>query len=93
MKNSIKDRTSKRDNTMRIFNNNWLKQPANRVAVAMEIREENNDIVAELVFADGNSLCIQWTNIEERKKYIDMINGYTLIYDRRQKRQFNDWKK
>ena len=83
------------DNTFKVFTMNNLRNSDKRVAVAMEIREGKKlgVIEAELVFAEGDSLVVVWNNITEREKHLHMINGYTLIYDRREKRQFEDWKK
>ena len=83
------------DSTFKVFAMNNLRNSDKRVAVAMEIREGKKlgVIEAELVFAEGDSIVVVWNNIAEREKHLHMINGYTLIYDRREKRQFEDWKK
>ena len=83
------------DSTFKVFTMNNLRNSDKRVAVAMEIREGKKlgVIEAELVFAEGDSIVVAWNNISEREKHLHMINGYTLIYDRREKRQFEEWKK
>jgi len=51
---------------------------------AIRITEEGSSLPqAVLVFAHGGSVTITWTNIEQREKYAEGINGYTLIYDER----------
>lgn len=48
---------------------------------------------ATLAFAFGGYVTIAWNNVEEREQYMAGINAYTLIYDERPKRQFEDWLK
>ena len=48
--------------------------------------------MAELKAFDGTINTIQWTNIEQREWFAPMINGYTLFYDERPKRKWNEWK-
>ena len=85
-----------RDNTFNVFVNSNLKENIvdKRVAIAMEIREctDAGKVEAELVFNNGESLTIEWNNIAEREKHLHMINGYTLIYDTREKKAFKSWK-
>ena len=83
------------DNTFKVFAANNLRNTDRRIAVAMEIRDSKRPgiIEAELVFQEGDSIIVDWNNISEREKHLHMINGYTLIYDRREKRQFSEWKK
>ena len=47
--------------------------------------------MAQLVFALGKEVTIEWDNVEQRKKYAAGINAYTYIYDEREKCSFNDW--
>lgn len=48
--------------------------------------------MADLVFAyDGRYTTIEWANIYHRSKYESGINGYTLIYDERPKKEFKEW--
>lgn len=42
-----------------------------------------NPPMALLAFANGGTVSIEWTDIEERQKYAPGINGYTYIYDER----------
>ena len=48
--------------------------------------------MADLKAVDGTKRTIQWTNIEQRERFAPMINGYTLFYDERPKRKWNEWK-
>lgn len=41
------------------------------------------DILAELKFCFGGSTIIEWTNPDEREKFEEGINGYTLFLDER----------
>lgn len=41
------------------------------------------DILAELRFCFGGSTIIEWTNPDEREKFEEGINGYTLFLDER----------
>lgn len=47
--------------------------------------------MADLVFPDGRYTTIEWANVSHRDKYKSGINGYTLIYDERPKRDFKEW--
>lgn len=40
---------------------------------------------AILAFSFGGSAEIEWTNVDERRKYESEINGYTLYFDERTK--------
>ena len=42
-----------------------------------------NDILAELRFCFGGTTIIEWTNPDEREKFEEGINGYTLFLDER----------
>lgn len=46
---------------------------------------------AELAFAFGGSEVIEWTNPSQRAQYIAGINGYTFIFDERERREFKDF--
>lgn len=48
--------------------------------------------MAELKFAYGDNVTIQWNNDEERAKYADGINAYTLFYDEREKPEWGEGK-
>ena len=41
------------------------------------------DILAELRFRFGGTTIIEWTNPDEREKFADGIDGYTLFLDER----------
>lgn len=41
------------------------------------------DVLAELRFCFGGTTIIEWTNPDEREKFTDGINGYTLFLDER----------
>lgn len=61
---------------------------------AIRIFYSNNTLrtpMAELVFAFGGTTIIHWNRVDEREKYIKGINGYTLIYDEREKAPFKDF--
>jgi hypothetical protein len=47
--------------------------------------------MADLRMTDGVIEHIQWTDAKARKEFEPMINGYTLIYDEREKREWKDW--
>lgn len=48
--------------------------------------------MADLLFAyDGRYTTIEWTNVFHRSKYEHGIDGYTLIYDERPKKEFKEW--
>jgi len=51
----------------------------------------NRTPMADLVMNDYVVEHIEWTDVKQRKKFIPMITGYTLIYDERPKREWNDW--
>ena len=52
-----------------------------------------NDLcpMADLAFAYGGMATIEWVNPVQREAYMSGINGYTLIYDERPKREFAGW--
>lgn len=60
------------------------------VAVRIYFNEYNSTPMADLKFADGVKETIEWTNIKQRKNFMPYINGYTLFYDERLKRNFED---
>lgn len=51
----------------------------------------NNTPMADLKMADGVVETIQWTDAKQRKQFESGINGYTLIYDERPKREWSEW--
>ena len=62
----------------------------NAIRIFMD-EEKHISPMAELVFAYGGTAVIDWVNPVQRDKYMSGINGYTLIYDERPKREFKDW--
>lgn len=62
------------------------------VAMRIFYAEDGMTPMAELVFAFGRSEIIQWNLIAEREMYLSGINAYTLVYDERPKREFEEWK-
>lgn len=51
----------------------------------------NHTPMADLYMGDGVVETIQWTDVDQRKKFLKRINGYTLIYDERPKREWSEW--
>ena len=51
----------------------------------------NNTPMADLKTMDGVCETIQWNDVKQRKPFEPYINGYTLIYDERPKRSWNEW--
>lgn len=51
----------------------------------------NNTPMADLRMSDGVIETIQWTDVKQRKQFESGINGYTLIYDERPKREWSEW--
>ena len=47
--------------------------------------------MADLRFNDGVVETIRWTDVEQRKAFESYLNGYTLIYDEREKKPWNEW--
>lgn len=47
--------------------------------------------MADLRMADGVVETIEWTNTKQRKPFEPFINGYTLFYDEREKRNWEEW--
>ena len=47
--------------------------------------------MADLRMSDGVVETIQWTNVKARNKFMPLINGYTLVYDERPKRDWKEW--
>lgn len=51
------------------------------LAVEVQIYEDNVNIMADIRTSDGKIETIEWTNVEERNRF--MYNGYTFFYDMR----------
>lgn len=51
----------------------------------------NHTPMADLRMVDGVVETIQWTDTKQRKEFEKGINGYTLIYDEREKCEWNEW--
>ena len=47
--------------------------------------------MADLKTVNGEVITIRWTDVEARKQYEPFITGYTLIYDERPKRTWDEW--
>ena len=47
--------------------------------------------MADLLCRDGVVETIQWNDVKARKEFEKYITGYTLIYDEREKQDWNDW--
>lgn len=61
------------------------------VAIRIYLSEYGSTPMADLRMADGVVETIQWTDVRQRKQFEDKINGYTLIYDERPKRDWKEW--
>ena len=46
---------------------------------------------ADLIMSDGVCETIVWTDVKQRKQFAEKITGYTLVYDERPKRDWNEW--
>ena len=62
-----------------------------RAVNAVRIYWDGLTPMADLKFAYGEPVTIQWNDAEERAKYADGINAYTLIYDEREKPKWKDF--
>lgn len=58
--------------------------------VAIRIKEGEIFPVAEIKTVSGKIFNITWTNKEERDSFAQGINGYTFIYDERQRVSFEE---
>lgn len=47
--------------------------------------------MADLRMFDGVIETIEWTNVKQRRQFESGINGYTLIYDERPKKGWDEW--
>ena len=47
--------------------------------------------MADLRMNDGVVEHIQWNDAKARKEFEPLMNGYTLVYDERPKREWKDW--
>lgn len=64
----------------------------NKTAIAVRIYYGLNQTpMADIKFNDGVTETIRWTDTEQRKEMIPYITGYTLIYDERPKRNWDEW--
>ena len=46
---------------------------------------------ADLRMSDGVVEHIQWNDVRQRKEFEHQITGYTLYYDERPKREWQEW--
>lgn len=60
------------------------------IAVRIYFVEGSSNSKADLVLAHGGKVTIDWAT-EQRKPYEKGITGYTLFYDERPKRKFEEW--
>jgi hypothetical protein len=72
------------------MNNTLNYEPSKDGAVtAIRIYYKNDRIpMADLAFAYGGMVTIEWTNPIQRETFKSGMNGYTLIYDEREKADF-----
>jgi hypothetical protein len=64
----------------------------NKAAIAVRIYYGLHQTpMADIKFNDGVTETIQWTDTKQRKEMIPYITGYTLIYDERPKRNWDEW--
>ena len=61
------------------------------LAVRIYFADDSFTPMADLKFSDGVMETIEWTNVKQREEFLQYINGYTLFYDERPKRNFNEW--
>lgn len=60
--------------------------------IAIRIYYKDGHIpMADLRMSDGVVETIEWTNVKQRKEFEKLITGYTLIYDEREKRSWEEW--
>lgn len=60
--------------------------------IAIRIYYKDDHIpMADLRMSDGVVETIEWTNVKQRKEFEKLITGYTLIYDEREKRSWEEW--
>ncbi len=62
-----------------------------RAVNAIRIYWDGITPMADLKFAYGEPVTIQWNDAKERAKYANGINAYTLIYDEREKPKWEDF--
>lgn len=67
-----------------------VKRDGAVVAIRIYFEGDRNPM-ADLALAFGKKVTIDWVNPTQREEYAPGINGYTLIYDERDKRSFEDW--
>lgn len=61
------------------------------LAVRIYFIKDDSTPMADLKFSDGVMETIEWTNVKQREEFLQYINGYTLFYDERPKRDFTEW--
>ena len=72
------------------FNYNPQEQGA-ITAIRIYYAEDNITPMAQFAFAYGETATIEWTNPVHRNSYANGINGYTLIFDEREKADFQNF--
>lgn len=63
-----------------------------KTVIAVRIYEGlNSTPYADLRMSDGVVEHIQWNDVKQRKEFIPLMTAYTLIYDERPKREWEEW--
>lgn len=70
---------------------NKMEMQKRILAVRIYFPEGSTTPMADLKMADGVTETIVWTDVKQRKQFETGINGYTLIYDERPKREWSEW--
>lgn len=61
------------------------------LAIRIYLDQINMTPMADLRMNDGVVEHICWVDVKQRKEFEPGINGYTIIYDERPKRQWDAW--
>lgn len=71
-----------------MYQNTSFTPGESRLVIAARIYLVDDIPMADLRLADGSVVTIEWCKSDERYAY---WNGYTLFYDERPKRSWQDW--
>ena len=61
------------------------------IAIRISMADNGHTPIAELKLAFGETVVIRWDCVDHRERFLSGINAYTLYYDERPKRSFDQW--
>lgn len=63
-----------------------------KYVIAVRIYDVGYAVMADLRMNDGVTETINWCDKRQRESFTQYMNGYTLIYDERPKKDWSDYR-